>query len=325
MGIRGNPFADDVNVLNDDDFKLLRQAVAARRCEERIGFRTYADLVESHRPNRPCPSCGAGHYIKNGRTPAGYQRYKCKECGFEYSTLTDTIFEHSKKDLSDWVNFVTMMCHNVQVEAAADMCEITHKTAFEWRHRVFATVDDYQKQTMLKKRVWIDETYVEDSSLLSQPDWKPKRGLSKNKICIAVAIDVFKNPYAVICGHGKPSTKRIKEAFRGHIQEGSTIVHDMEKSHKALVKSVKGIDEPYKADTKDPAYLEGMQMVNNLCAWLKYYLRRFPGMKQDNLQHYLNWFAYQFRVTRDKEKWPKVERVLRHLAMSETTFRSSWA
>jgi transposase-like protein len=325
MGIRNNPFAPGVDALNDSDFKLLRHAVAQRRCKEKVGFGTYAELVDGYRSDRPCPLCGSKHHIKNGRTPAGLQRFECKACASEYSALTGTIFEHSKKDLADWVNFVTMMCHNVQVEAAADMCEISHKTAFEWRHRVFATVTDYQERTMLKKRVWIDETYVEDSALIGQPDWRPKRGLSKNKICIAVAIDVFKNPYAVICGHGKPSAKRIKEALQGHIQEGSTIVHDMEKSHKSLVKSVKGIDEPYRADTKDPAYLEAMQMVNNLCAWLKYYLRRFPGMKQDNLQDYLNWFVYLFRVTRDKEKWPKVERVLRHLAMSKTTFRSIWA
>lgn len=324
MGICNNPFTDDVNALSDEDFVLLKYAVATRRCYEKTGFSTYTELVENYRLIRPCPRCGSDEYIKNGKTPAGHQRYICKKCDLEYSTLTGTIFEHSKKDLCDWVNFVTMMCHNVQVEAAADMCEISHKTAFEWRHRVLATVSDYQKRTMLKKRVWIDETYLEDSALLSQPDWQPKRGLSKNKICIAVAIDVFKNPYAVICGHGKPSSKRIKDALQNHIEEGSVIVHDKERAHNALIKAIAGVDESYKADTKDANYLEGMQMVNNLCSWLKYYLRRFPGMKQENLQHYLDWFVYLFRVTKDKEKWPKVERVLRHLALSETTFRSSW-
>ena len=324
MGIRNNPFAMYVNALSNEGFELLGHAVAERRCFDRIGFRNYTEIVEAYRDVRPCPSCESDEYMKNGKTPAGHQRYVCRKCGLQYSALSGTIFEHSKKDLADWVDFVTMMCHNVQVEAAADMCGLSHRTAFEWRHRVLATVNKYQEQTVLKKRIWIDEAYVADSSLLSQPDWKPKRGLSKNKICIVVAIDVFKNPYAVICGHGKPSAKRIKDALLGHIQEGSVIVHDMEKSHKSLVKAVKGIDEPYKADTKDPEYLKGMKMVNNLCAWLKYYLGRFPGMKQDNLQHYLNWFVYLFRVTRDKEKWPKVERVLRHLAMSDTTFRSKW-
>ena len=56
-----------------------------------------------------------------------------------------------------------------------------------------------------------------------------------------------------------------------------------------------------------------MELVNNLCSWLRRYLFRFPGMKKSNLQSYLNWFVYLFRVRRDEEKWPKTARVLRHL------------
>ena len=44
-------------------------------------------------------------------------------------------------------------------------------------------------------------------------DFVQKRGLSKSKIYIAVAIGAFKNVVAVICGHGKPSSKRIKDAL----------------------------------------------------------------------------------------------------------------
>ena len=42
-------------------------------------------------------------------------------------------------------------------------------------------------------------------------------------------------------------------------------------------------------------------------------------MKSVNLQSYLNWFVYLFRVHRDEEKWPTEERVVRHLALSEGT------
>lgn len=31
-----------------------------------------------------------------------------------------------------------------------------------------------------------------------------------------------------------------------------------------------------------------MELVNNLCSWLRRYLFRFPGMKKGNLQFYLN-------------------------------------
>lgn len=214
------------------------------------------------------------------------------------------------------------MCYNAPIDLIAEVCEITHKTAFEWRHRVFATVDGCQDRLVLSGRIWIDELYLTDSDIVRSADFVQKRGLSKNKICIAVAIDAFKNVVAVICGHGKPSSKRIKDALLSYIAPGSVIVHDKERSHPTLAKAAKCTDESYKADATDPAYLEAMELVNNLCSWLRRYLFRFPGMKKGNLQYYLNWFVYLFRMRRDEEKWPKTARVLRHLLMSDAHFRS---
>lgn len=87
-----------------------------------------------------------------------------------------------------------------------------------------------------------------------------------------MAIDVHKNPVALACGHGKPSSKRIKDGLLNHIEKGPVIVHDKEKAHNAPVKAAKCTSEAYKADIRDPAYLECMALVNNLCPWLKRYL-----------------------------------------------------
>ena len=214
------------------------------------------------------------------------------------------------------------MCYNAPIDLIAEVCEITHKTAFEWCHRVFATVDGCQDRLVLSGRIWIDELYLTDSDIVRSADFVQKRGLSKSKICIAVAIDAFKNVVAVICGHGKPSSKRIKDALLSYIASGSVIVHDKERSHPTLAKAAKCTGESYKGDATDRAHLEAMELVNNLCSWLRRYLFRFPGMKKGNLQSYLNWFVYLFRVRRDEEKWPKTARVLRHLLMSDAHFRS---
>ena len=108
----------------------------------------------------------------------------------------------------------------------------------------------------------------------------------------------------------------------GHIAEGSVIVHDKERAHNSLIKAAGCTSEAYKADVRDPLYLECMAMVNSLCSWLKRYLWRFTGMEPKNLQSYLNWFVYLFRVRQAEEKWPKTERVVRHMLMSESIFRS---
>ena len=83
------------------------------------------------------------------------------------------------------------------------------------------------------------------------------------------------------------------------------------------------VDEPHKADVRDPVYLEAMALVNNLCSWLKRYLWRFTGMDPDKLQSYLNVYVYLFRVKRDDERWPKIARVVRHLFATDARFRSS--
>lgn len=81
-----------------------------------------------------------------------------------------------------------------------------------------------------------------------------------------MAIDVHKNPVAVVCGHGKPNGKRVREALEGHIAEGTTIIHDKKRAHSSLFRALEGTSVAYKADTEDPDYLEGMKMVNSLCA-----------------------------------------------------------
>ena len=318
-----NPFEAKVAALSDDDFALLTEAVETRKCRESVGVGGFDEAASKWRPHPRCPKCKSQETAKRGRGGAGRQSWECRACGLRFTSLAGTIFESSKKRLFTWVLFIRLMCYNVQLDAAAELCGMSHQTAWEWRHRVMSTIDGYQERIVLRDKVWIDEMYVTDSDLKGGPGWKPKRGLSKDKICIAVAIDAHKNVVVTRCGHGKPSAKRIKDALQAHIAEGSEIFHDMEKSHKSLVKAVKGVDRPYGADTKDPEYLEHMAMVNNLCSWIRRYLRGYVGMDVKNLQSYLNWYAYLFRVKQAEEKWPKVERVLRHLFMADATFRSS--
>ena len=233
------------------------------------------------------------------------------------------MFEHSKSDLSTWATFVRLMCYNAQLDLAAEVCGISHATAFEWRHRVMAAPGGYQQGNLLRDRCWVDEMYFEDSALKNTPGWRPMRGLSRNLTCVSVAIDVHKSPAAVVCGHGKPSGGEVKAALGGRIAEGTTIVHDMERAHNPLVRDVGGASEAHKADVRDAGYLEAMRMANSLCAWARRYVEGYVGMKQYNLQEYLDWYVYLFRVRQADGRWPKVARVLRHLMLTDAHYRSS--
>lgn len=306
-----------------DQFALLAAAVDERRCREDVGFGTLAEAAEAHRPHPGCPTCGSAGSVRDGHTASGVQRWRCPACGRRYNSLTGTVLEHCRLGLPTWVGFVRLMRHNVPLDCAAEVLGITHQTAWEWRHRVFATVDGYQERTVLRGRVWIDETYVVDTDLSHGYGQARKRGLSRQQLCIAVAIDARKEPFAVVCGHGKPSTKRVREALGGHLAEGCTVVHDRERAHNGVIRDAAATSEAYKADVRDPEYLENMAMVNNLCSWLKRYLWRFTGMSMSNMQSYLNWYVYLFRVNQTRDRWPETARVVRHLLMSSASFRSS--
>ncbi len=102
-----------------------------------------------------------------------------------------------------------------------------------------------------------------------------KRGLSARKLRNCVAIDVHKNPVAVVCGRGKPSSALVREAMGGRIEPGLLLLHDKERANGALVREGGLVDEPHKADINDPVCLERMEIVNDLYSWLERYLRRF--------------------------------------------------
>ena len=319
---RANPFEGLVASLPADEFLQLAEAVEERRCREEGGVGTLAEAAAAYRPSPGCPRCGAGAPQRDGSTCSGVPRWRCPSCGRRFTSLSGTVLEHCRKPLPTWVSFIRLMRHNVPLDCSAELCGITHKTAFEWRHRVFATVSGYQDRIVLRDTVWADETYVNDTDLSKGYGQARKRGLSGQKLCICVAIDVHKNPVAVACGHGKPSSARIREALGGRIAEGSLLIHDKERAHNVLVREGGLVDEAHKADVNDPVYLERMEMVNDLCSWLKRYLWRFTGMAPKNLQAYLDWYVYLFRVNQARDRWDPTARVVRHLLMADASFRS---
>ena len=318
-----NPYSGLVGGLSAGELELLRDAVEERRLREELGFGTLAEAAELYRPAPPRPSCGEPSPWGDGRAPSGVRRWRCPSCGARFTSLSGAVLENCKKPLATWVDFIRLTLFAVPLDACAEACRITHQTAWEWRHRLLAAVDGYQGRIVLRGRVWIDETYVNDTDLSHGYGQARKRGLSWQKLCIAVGIDARKEPVAVVCGRGKPSTKRIKEALGGHLAEGAVVVHDREKAHNGLIREAGCGGESYKADVRDPVYLEKMALVNNLCSWIKRYLWRFTGMDPANLQSYLNLYVYLFRVKRNDEKWPKLERVVRHMLMTGARFRSS--
>ena len=312
-----------VDGLAADELDELRDAVASRLCRERYDADTIEGLLLKWRRGPSCPACGASVAWSDGSNGAR-PRFRCPACGSRFGLLTGTVFANAKLPLHKIMRIVEVMCHNASLRLIELTCEVSHSTAFLWRHKVFSTVSGWQDHVVLSGRVWIDEMYFEDTRVEREPGAPRRRGLSKDKVRVVVAIDSFRQAMAVVSENGKPSTKRINGALKTHIGRGSTIVHYCEKAHNALVRDLGLVDERYKAVTTDPVYLEQMALVNHLCSWIRRYVERFACMRSENLQAYLDWFVYLHRVHRDEERWPVEERVVRHLALSNVTYLRKW-
>jgi hypothetical protein len=96
----------------------------------------------------------------------GPTRYRCPSCGARFSLLSGTIFANAKLPLDRIMKIVEIMCH-----------------------KVFSTLSGWQDCVMLSGCVWIDEMYFENIRA-EHEDGKPReKGLSKDKVCLIVAID----------------------------------------------------------------------------------------------------------------------------------------
>lgn len=89
-------------------------------------------------------------------------------------------------------------------------------------------MSDRHDRIVLHDTIWVDRTYINDTALSKGYGQARKRGLSRQKLCICVAIDIHKNPVAVVCGHGKPSSARARKAVGGWMAPGALLIHDPE-------------------------------------------------------------------------------------------------
>ena len=113
---------------------------------------------------------------------------------------------------------------------------------------------------------------------------------SRDRICIAVGCDDSGRSLMVSAGLGKLSKARCWDAYGGHIEHSSILVHDMENSHSVLVErlglasvayrsaDLKGLD-----DARNP-----LSLVNHMHFLLKEFMHRHSDFERGRVDDWLN-------------------------------------
>ncbi len=242
-----------------------------------------------------CPHCRSKDYIKKGFSSGGIQRYQCKNCGQKFSPLTNTIFDSRKIPFSEWIEFLLHLFEFHSITTSSRDNRNAGSTGKYWLIKVFSVLRDVQNEVKLHGNVYIDEMYFSKYPReLVKKDGKKLRGVSRNKICIAVGCDDFGNILIVTENISKPSIKSTWKAYGSHIKDHSHLIHDDEHSHSVLVEKLHLSNSVYPtSETKGLKDEDNpMDPINGLHALIRRFMREHGGFDRDAIQDWMNliWF-----------------------------------
>ena len=242
-----------------------------------------------------CPYCDSVNFKKNGFSKNGVQQYKCKDCDRKFSVTTNTIFEDHKIPIKEWLELCLNIFKFSSTSATARNNKNSPTTSEYWLSKLFLLLEDYQNDLVLEDIVYFDETYYSEvkRKITVTEDGKKKRGLSKNKYCIAVGVDAT-GVCCFVCGKGKPSKNRIFNSFKDKIKKGSLMINDGENAHFKIVKKLELKQEIHlSSETKGLSSKDNpMDRINHIHFLLKEFLDSHSGFNRDELQNYLNLFCF---------------------------------
>ena len=270
-----------------------------------------AIMINSYEPIE-CPHCLCDKFIKKGFDPNGIRRYKCLSCGQTFKPTTGTIFGSRKISLSERIDYCLNIFRYVSLNADSWNNRNALSTSKYWLEKLFLTLNGTQNDVVLSGTVWLDETYYSVIMRDRKRDEKGRLlpGLSGNQICIGVATDKEKSVCAFE-GFGKPTQESSYQTFKNHIQSGSVFIHDKEITHQKLIRELNLTGKAYAskdmkglADSENP--LNSVNRVHNL---LKMFLNAHSGFNRDDLQGYLD--LYAFVVNPPIEPLEKVEKIIK--------------
>lgn len=242
-----------------------------------------------------CRHCGSDRIVRNGKTSNGISRYICRCCGKTFTPMTGTLFQDHRIPVDEWIDFCLQLFSDQSFLSISSSNRNSYSTTRYWVAKLALGLCGYDDHIVLEGDVYIDETYysviMRDRS--TDESGRYKRGLSRDKHCIAIACD-DRRTYCVLAGMGKPSQKRINEALKDHIAPGSRIIHDGEKAHAMLIRNLGCDDEVHPtAETKGLSDADNpLDPINRKCAALKRFIRAHSGFNRSYFDQMLRLFSF---------------------------------
>ena len=272
------------------------------------------EISESRFANgEACVHCGSTDVVKYGKVGKA-QRYRCKDCGKTFNTLTFSSLSYSKLSLDLWVHYAQCLISGYSIRKSAKAVGVCVKTSFYMRHKLLDCIRAYIGVGHVEGIVELDETMVAESFkgnhkksgfILPREARKRggeihKRGISNEYVCIASAIDRHGNIILEAVCNGRITHTALEKIFTNHIDKHSIICSD---SHKSYIQFAKNLSLEHKQIPRGfhKSGIYHINRVNSLHSRFKQWLAGFKGVSTKYLPNYLAFFKLVEIVKGEKE------------------------
>lgn len=265
---------------------------------------TSVALIEKGIADDPqCPHCDSKAVVRNG-TADGLQRFKCRDCAKTFNALTGTPLARLRMK-GKWVSQAEALRDGLTLKQAAERMNVSHPTAFRWRHRFLALPKTVMAQSLVGI-VEADETYFLESHKGSKTlprlgrkrgGKAKKRGLSAEQIPVLVSRD--RAGATADCVLKTDDSKHVTAALQHVISKDAILCTDGSRVLAAAAKKMGVMHRPVNlaAGIRVVGGVYHVQNVNAYDSRLKGWMQRFHGVATKHLESYLGWFRAIDRST----------------------------
>lgn len=294
----------DFDVLPDNEKLILYETIKeALFPEPRLRLDQVAKEVRDTRFSSgfACIYCGSVKVKRNGKYRSR-QRYLCNDCGKSFNDMTASPLSGTRYP-DKWLKFIKYMLDGLTLPKIANRLGIHVSTAFYWRHKVLFALRSLGHDS-LTGIVESDETFFLESLKGRKPVTfrKPRkrggvaklRGISKEQVCVVVAIDRQGDIVSQNAGRGRITATEIDAVLGSRLLPGSLLCTDSARNYIAFAK-MKGLHHEMVNVHKSIYVRRGIyhiQHVNSYHQRLKQWMLRFKGVSTKYLDNYLFWFRF---------------------------------
>jgi transposase-like protein len=291
--------------------------------EPKAPLKTSRKKSESESVSMICPKCGSSHVGKNG-SAYGKSRFRCKDCGAFFGTTSGKLAEGSSSSGAAWDAFVEGMLCDDSLPVLSEKCGISLSTAHSWRMKLFSQVANSVEGRILKGVIQEDEFYlpssfkgnwkgaanlgIEKDYTDVVPDYRKygfrdhphergsqdrRRGLSKDKVCIATAIDDERSVIGKPVGRGNVSSDGLVYAFTSRLDQQAILVTDKSKGGVKYAQSTGIAHFALDSKTESRKGQYNLQLVNSLHSIIAEISHSRACFATKNAELYITWEAWK--------------------------------